>query len=87
MGFQNRHLKRFKIMQIGILPDPESHPLWPGIYALLEPAAELGGVAVLEAGELVWIVSEGPMVMAAATTRICTNGTAEIILCGGGEHR
>lgn len=74
-------------MDIGILPSPESHPLWPGIYALLEPAAELGGVNVLEPGELVWIVSDGPMVMAAATTRMCINGSAEIILCGGARAR
>jgi hypothetical protein len=72
-------------MEIGVLPDPERHPLWPGIYALLEPAADLGGVAVLERDELVWIVSEGGEIKAAATTRMLVNGSAEIILCGGGE--
>lgn len=74
-------------MIISILPDPERHPLWDGIKGLLLPAAEMGGVPVLEENELVWVVVDGGQIIAAATTRVTVDGFAEIILCGGVGHR
>ena len=70
-------------LSIGILPDPETAPMWPHLVSLLEPAARLGGHDVLSPGELVWFVWNGVEVPAAATTRMTVCGTAEIILCGG----
>lgn len=67
---------------IGVLPDPQASPAWDHIKGLLKPAAHLGGIPVLEEYELVWIVTEGAIVIAAATTRL-TEDRAEIILCGG----
>lgn len=70
-------------IEIGILPDPLSSPAWKHIESLLEPAAKLGNLPVIEPGELVWIVWDGMEIIAAATTRVTVDGFAEIILCGG----
>lgn len=68
------------------MPEPETSPAWDHIKSLLKPAALRGGVPVLEEHELVWIVTEGSTVIAAATTRL-TEGDAEIMLCGGARAR
>lgn len=68
---------------IGTFPNPLTSPAWPHIEKLLAPAAERGRVPVLEPGEIVWIVWNGREIIAAATTRMVVDGTAEIILCGG----
>lgn len=69
-------------MIIGIVPDPEGHPDWPQIEAFLTPAAERGGVPVLEAGEVVWAVYDGALV-GAATARLTVDGFGEVVLVGG----
>lgn len=75
-------------MNIGILSDPLSDPAWPQIKALLEPAAKLGGVPILEDNEEVWTVTDGGELLAAATGRICpAERHGEIILCGGADRK
>jgi hypothetical protein len=69
------------------LPEPERHHLWPAIYALLEPAAKIGGVPVLEEHDLVWLAIDGPTILAAATTRLLKDGQAEIKHVGGGRMK
>lgn len=73
-------------MIIGIVPDPQNHPDWPAIEALLDPAAKRGGVPVLETGELVWVVYDQGLV-GAATARLTTAGFGEVVLVGGTDHR
>lgn len=72
-------------MDIGIVPHPESHPLWPGIYDLLEHAA--GGQQVWEPEYVLWIASDGQMVIAAATTRMMSDGNAELMNVAGTRAR
>jgi len=74
-------------MEIGILPEPLDHPLWPAISALLEPAAKRGGVPVLEAGEQVWIIHDGKQLLGAATARPTLEGFGEVVLVGGRNCR
>lgn len=73
-------------MNIGIVPDPLNDPDWPQIEAFLEPAAKLGNVPILEEHEEVWAVY-GNGLEAAATARLTSAGTGEIILCGGRNAR
>jgi hypothetical protein len=70
---------------VSYLPEPESHPLWPEIAKLLEPAAE--GSPIRIENELVWIAFEGPVLFGAGTTILYDDGTVQIRLCGGFEHR
>jgi hypothetical protein len=70
------------ILKIGILPDAETTACWPHIRSLLQPAADLGNVPLLDDHELVWLVTEDRCIVAAATTRLTDDG-AEIVLCGG----
>jgi hypothetical protein len=66
---------------VSYLPDPERHPLWEGIKALLEPATD--GAPVLTKNELVWVAFDGPVLFGAATTILYNDGEAEVRLCGG----
>jgi len=70
-------------VQISYLPDADSHPLWPGIAALLQPAADLGDIDVFEPGDVAWIMFDGPTVFAAAITRLLPGDEAELRLAGG----
>jgi hypothetical protein len=70
-------------MKIGTLLDPESHPLWDGILALLEMAAARFGCAAWEPDETVWVAIDGTQIIAAATTRLLENGDAELVNVGG----
>jgi hypothetical protein len=72
---------------VSYLPEPEKHPLWPGIQELLKPAAEYGEIPVFGDGECLWIAFDGPTVFAAGTTLLWNDGEAEIRLCGGVRHR
>jgi hypothetical protein len=74
-------------MQVSFLPEPEKHPLWPGIRELLRPAAEYGDAPIFCDDELLWIAHEGGVVFAAGTTLLWNDGEAEIRLCGGARHR
>ena len=73
-------------MLIGIVPDPERHRDWPQMKAFLEPAAQRGGVPVLERDEAVWAIYDG-LLTGAATARLTTSGFGEIVLVGGLYHR
>jgi hypothetical protein len=73
-------------MQVNYLPDPEQHPLWPQIRALLEPAAKFGDVAVECPNQVIWIAHEDGTVYAAATT-VLYQDEAELRLAGGYRHR
>ncbi len=70
-------------MEISWLPEPEGHPLWPEILAMLAPAARFGGIDPYEPGDWVWIIYQGPLLAAAAVTRIWPGDEAELRLAGG----
>lgn len=74
-------------MQISWLPEPEKHPLWPAILSLLQPAADYGDAPVRCDDELVWIIYDGPVLYAAATTLLWDDGEAELRLAGGHRHK
>lgn len=71
-------------MQVSYLPDPENHPLWDEIRALLQPATI--GSPAYEPGELVWIAFDGPVMFGAGTTALFGD-VAEIRACGGHLHK
>ena len=73
-------------MHVGILPDPVNHPAWAAISAYLEPAAERGGVPILEEHEEVWI-AHTDRIWGAATARKTTAGYGEVVLVGGEKYR
>lgn len=76
------------MIHIGIISDPEQNPNWTDFQAFLEPARERGGLdTILGPDELLWAVFDGPKPIAAATTRLTEDGSAEVILVGGIEHR
>ena len=70
-------------MDIYWLPDPESDPLWPQIRALLEPAAQLGGIEPYEPCDQVWVLEEDSVIWAAGTTRLLQGDEAEARCIGG----
>ena len=74
-------------MQVSYLPDPEHHPLWNEIRALLKPAADFGEIPIRDSDEFVWIAFEGTALFAAGTTLLWDDGEAEIRLCGGHRHK
>lgn len=74
-------------MIVSFLPEPEKHPLWPGIRELLEPAAKFGGIPAYSGDECVWVAFDGPTVFAAATTIMWNDGEAELLLAGGTRFR
>lgn len=57
-------------MEIAWLPEPEQHPLWPEILALIAKGAELGGAEPYSKGELVWIAFEQGTIFAVMTTAL-----------------
>ena len=65
------------------MPDPERHPLWDGIKALLKPAADYGETSVHAPDELVWIAYEGGQIFGAVTTLCWDDGEATILLGAG----
>jgi hypothetical protein len=69
-------------LNIVYLPEPESHPLWPEIRSLLEPAARLGGIEPYEPGDVVWLAFEGGKVWAAMVSRLAFD-VAEIRCVAG----
>ena len=70
-------------MLVSYLPNPEAHPLWNDIKALLKPAADYGEIPVRDDDELVWIAFEDTVLFGAATTILYDDGEAEIRLAGG----
>jgi len=75
------------LLDIGIFPDVEKGPVWPAVRALLQPAADQADGTICLDGRQVWTVSEGPRLIAAATTRTTLDGFAEVELVGGSEFR
>jgi hypothetical protein len=75
------------LLNIGILPDPTQDPRWNEIEALLTPAAMRGGVPVLEANELVWIIEQRGQLTGAATARLTHEEFGEVVLVGGVNAR
>jgi hypothetical protein len=71
-------------MQVSWLPEPERHPLWADILRLLEPG-NYGPHPVIDTSDWVWIIYDGPVLYAAATTRLHGDGEASLLLAGG--HR
>lgn len=73
-------------MIIGIVPDPLNHPDWHKMKAFLEPAAKFGDRPVLKPLEVVWAVYH-PGLVGCAVTGLKTDGTGEVSLVGGRDHR
>lgn len=65
-------------LNIGILEEPHLYRMWPGIKALLQTAARRSGSPAWEPGHQVWVVVDGPQIIAAATTRLVEGGEAEL---------
>lgn len=73
-------------MIVSYLPEPDTHPLWTDIQRLLKPATN-DDLPTVEPNELVWIAFEGDTLFGAGTTVLLTSGEAQILACGGFEHR
>lgn len=73
-------------MMIGIIADPENHPDWQAIKAFLEPAAALADREVLKPLDAVWVVY-APEITGAAVACLKADGTGEVPLVGGRDHR
>ena len=69
------------------MADPENHPLWDGILALLEMAGQRFDCPAWSPGETVWVAIDGAQIIAAATTRLLENGDAELVNVGGVKMR
>lgn len=75
-------------LEIGVVPEPESSEHWEALQAFLRPAADRGGLdSLLDENELLWAVLEENRPIAAATARLLTDGTCEVALVGGIDHR
>lgn len=76
-------------MQIGWVADPLDWGRWPEAEALLEPARARADevLDLLGFNELLWVVLDGDDLLAAATARLCEDGSCEVILVGGRDHR
>lgn len=69
-------------MIVGYLPEPEKHPAWTNIKALLDKAAAVGGIEAYEPGDVVWLAIEDKTIWAAMVSRF-GDGVAEIRCVGG----
>lgn len=70
-------------MKVGWLPEPERHPLWPGIYKLLKRSADRTACSVFDAGDLLWIALDEGQIIGAATARALDPDTAELMHTAG----
>jgi hypothetical protein len=70
---------------ISTLPEPQSHPAWPDIEALLATAAT-DTQPYDPAFDVVWIAFDGA-IWGAATTRLQTDGDAELLCVAGKRFR
>lgn len=75
------------VLVISWLPDPHLREDWPVIKAMLEPAVERGHDLFDPEIDICWLIYEGSTAVAAATTRLRTNGIAELRLAGGTRLR
>jgi hypothetical protein len=71
-------------MIVGFLPDADKSDHWPAIKALLDPAAELGGIEAKEDGDLIWVALENGIVWAAFTVALVAERLE--LKCAGGTR-
>lgn len=72
-------------MIISTLPDPERHPLWSGIRALLKLGGDRSGAVDWEPDHLVWIAIDGKQIIGAFSTKVFEGELVEVFNLGG--HR
>lgn len=73
-------------MIISTLLEPERHPLWAGIRALLKAGGDRSNAIDWEPEHVVWVVIEDRQIIAAFSTRLLDDdGSAEVFNIGG--HR
>lgn len=73
-------------MDVSHLPDPQARQDWPVIERMLTPA--LSGDDLLDpAIDVVWIAYDSQTLFGAVTTRLRTDGIAELRLVGGARFR
>lgn len=63
---------------------PEGHPLWPIALELTLPAARRGRIQPYEAGDVVWAIYDGNVLLGAAVTRLDGNRAEIRTLAGKG---
>jgi hypothetical protein len=68
---------------ISTLPDPERHPLWDGIYRLLEMGARRSGSPVWGPEHIVWLAIEGRQIIAALSAHLTVDDEIEVLNAGG----
>ena len=73
-------------MQISSLPDAHCREDWPQIEAILSTAVDADTVHD-PAIDVVWIAYVGSTIFGAATTRLRSDGIAELRLIGGARFR
>lgn len=62
----------------GWLPRPQLQPYWNDLIDLLAMAAARGNVPAWQVGDLMWIAIDGGQVIGAASTRLLSDGRAEL---------
>lgn len=67
----------------GWLPEPEKHPLWPDLWALVATVRRRGFEPSWNDGDLLWLTSDCGEVIGVATTRLLANGDAELMHVAG----
>jgi hypothetical protein len=73
-------------LELSWLPDPHLRPDWPVVEAMLRPA--LTGDELFNPDiDVCWLIYEGRTAIGAATTRLTTDGVAELRLAGGTRFR
>ena len=76
-------------MKIGWVSDPLNWDRWPEAAALLEPARARSDevIDLLGFNELLWAVLDGDELLACATARLTEDGSCEVMLVGGRDHK
>jgi hypothetical protein len=76
-------------MQIGWVPDPLNWSRWPEAQSLLEPARARADevLELLGFNEVLWAVLDGDDLLGVATSRLCEDGSCEVVLVGGRDHK
>lgn len=75
-------------MEVSHLPDAVAFHLWPAIERILSRARHSEEVEIFDpAIDVAWIAYDGPILWGACTTRLRTDGIAEVRLIGGKRFR
>lgn len=72
---------------VSSLPEPERHAFWPDVERILKPALTDDQEVFDPAIDTAWVAYSGEVIFGAATTRLRTDGIAELRLAGGARHR